>query len=245
MKETKNISMPLNKFLAHAGVASRRHAVDVIKEGRVTVNHFVITDPAFLVEEKHTVRLDKHVVKLEPLVYLILNKPVGYVTSVSDPYHERTVLDLLHGASSCRLYPIGRLDIDTAGVLLITNDGELAQKLAHPKFTVAKTYQVLLNKPLEKKDAEKLCRGITLRDGRIKADALHVVAAKPTIASIQIHSGKNRIVRRMFLHLGYHVEKLERTGFAGITAKGLAKGQWRELTHREVMRLKREVNQKK
>lgn len=239
MKENNPAQIPLNKYLAQAGVASRRHAVDLIKNGDVTVNHFVVKDPAFIVEEKHTVRIENKIIKPEPLVYIVLNKPAGYVTTCSDPHHERTVLDLLHGAPSVRLYPVGRLDYDTTGVLLMTNDGDLAQTLAHPKFIMPKTYQVMLNRPLDEKDADKLFRGITLRDGRIKADSLYVLPAKRTIVTIGIHSGKNRIVRRMFLHLGYYVEKLERVAFAGITVKGLAKGQWRQLTAQEVWAVKR------
>jgi 23S rRNA pseudouridine2605 synthase len=238
MKENNQDPVPLNKYLAQAGIASRRHAVDLIREGSVTVNHFVVTDPAFMIEEKHTVRINNKAIKPEPLVYLVLNKPAGYVTTLSDPHHEKTVMDLLYGAPAVRLYPVGRLDYDTTGVLLMTNDGDLAQSLAHPKFVMPKTYQVMLNKPLEEKDADKLFKGVTLRDGRIRADSLYVIPAKRTIVSIGVHSGKNRIVRRMFRHLGYYVEKLERTAFAGINVKGLQKGHWRQLTSQEVWSLK-------
>ncbi|MCW3461945.1 pseudouridine synthase [Chitinophaga nivalis] len=233
--------MPLNKYIAHCGLCSRRKAVDFIKEGKVTVNGKVITEPATKVTASDTVTMqDKKVHLTKNLVYILLNKPKGYITTTDDPEGRKTVMDLVQeAAENERVYPVGRLDRNTSGLLLLTNDGELAQRLAHPKHNIKKIYQVELEKPLTKGDFEKIIDGVTLEDGVALVDALGYVDPKDKKQiGIEIHSGKNRIVRRIFEHLGYSVEKLDRVMYAGLTKKTLNRGQWRFLTEKEVILLK-------
>ncbi|WP_343701000.1 pseudouridine synthase [Chitinophaga sp.] len=238
--EADTAEMPLNKFIAHCGICSRRKAVDYIKEGRVTVNGEKITEPAFKVTGKDAVKLDDKRIHLQKnLVYVLLNKPKGYITTTDDPEGRQTVMELVEEAAEERLYPVGRLDRNTSGLLLLTNDGELAQKLAHPKHNIKKIYHVELDKPLTKADFEKILGGLTLEDGPAFVDALGYVDNKDKKQiGIEIHSGKNRIVRRIFEHLQYSVEKLDRVMYAGLTKKNLNRGKWRFLTDKEVILLK-------
>ncbi|HEY9260017.1 pseudouridine synthase [Chitinophaga sp.] len=233
--------MPLNKFVAHCGLCSRRKAVDLIKEGKVTVNGKVVTEPATKVTSDDVVTMqDKKITPTKNLVYILLNKPKGYITTTDDPEGRKTVMDLIQDAAENeRVYPVGRLDRNTSGLLLLTNDGELAQTLAHPKHNIKKIYQVELDKPLTKADFEKIVEGVTLEDGVAFVDALGYVDPKDKKqVGIEIHSGKNRIVRRIFEHLEYTVEKLDRVMYAGLTKKTLNRGQWRFLNEKEVILLK-------
>lgn len=245
-KETKESvfgpgEMPLNKYIAHCGLCSRRKAVDFIKEGKVTVNGKPVTEPATKVTSSDVVTLqDKKINLTKNLVYILLNKPKGFITTTDDPEGRKTVMDLIKGATEDeRVYPVGRLDRNTSGLLLLTNDGELAQTLAHPKHNIKKIYQVELDKPLTKNDFEKIVEGVTLEDGVAFVDALGYVDPKDKKqVGIEIHSGKNRIVRRIFEHLTYSVEKLDRVMYAGLTKKTLNRGQWRHLSEKEVILLK-------
>jgi 23S rRNA pseudouridine2605 synthase len=232
--------MPLNKYIAHCGICSRRKAVDFIKEGKVTVNGQLIEEPAFKVTAKDVVKLsDKRITLQKDLVYILLNKPKGFITTTDDPEGRQTVMELISNATEDRVFPVGRLDRNTSGLLLLTNDGELAQKLAHPKHNIKKIYQVELDKPLTKADYEQILQGVTLEDGIALVDALGYVDAKDKKQiGIEIHSGKNRIVRRIFEHLEYRVEKLDRVMYAGLTKKNLNRGKWRFLSEKEIILLK-------
>jgi 23S rRNA pseudouridine2605 synthase len=232
--------MPLNKYIAHCGLCSRRKAVDLIKEGKVTVNDKPVLEPAFKVTGKDAVKVANKRVSLQKnLVYILLNKPKGYITTTDDPEGRQTVMELITGATDERVFPVGRLDRNTSGLLLLTNDGELAQKLAHPKHNIKKIYHVGLDKQLTKADFEQILQGVTLEDGVALVDALGYVDSKDkTQLGIEIHSGKNRIVRRIFEHLGYTVEKLDRVMYAGLTKKNVNRGKWRLLTEKEVILLK-------
>ncbi len=240
-EETAGNEMPLNKFIAHCGICSRRKAVDYIKEGKVTVNGEKIVEPAFKVTAKDQVTLnDKRIYIQKNLIYVLLNKPKGYITTTDDPEGRQTVMELVEDAADEeRLYPVGRLDRNTSGLLLLTNDGELAQKLAHPKHNIKKIYHVELDKPLTKADFDQIIAGVTLEDGLALVDALGYVDTKDKKqVGIEIHSGKNRIVRRIFEHLDYKVEKLDRVMYAGLTKKNVNRGKWRFLTEKEVILLK-------
>lgn len=239
-KNSDASQMPLNKFLAHCGVTSRRDAVTLITGGQVTVNKMVITQPAFKVSEKDDVIFNgKKLYVTKNLVYILLNKPKDYITTTDDPQNRKTVLQLTKNATDQRIYPVGRLDRNTSGVLLLTNDGGLTQELTHPSFNVKKVYEVKLDKPLTKHDFEKIVKGIKLEDGEIFADALAYADAKDkTIIGIELHSGRNRIVRRMFEHLGYEVKALDRVMYANLTKKNLERGKWRYLSEKEIRLLK-------
>lgn len=233
-------SMPLNKYVAHCGICSRRDAVPIIKDGKFKVNDVVITEPGFKVAPNDVVfYLGKKILPEKNLVYILLNKPKDYITTLDDPQGRKTVLDLLKGVASERVYPVGRLDRNTTGVLLITNDGDLAQKLSHPSNEVKKVYEVKLDKPLSKVDFEKILKGLNLEDGLVKADALAYADPKDkSIIGIELHSGKNRIVRRMFEFLGYDVKNLDRVMFANLTKKNVERGKWRMLNEKEIRLLK-------
>ncbi|HTH30343.1 MAG TPA: pseudouridine synthase [Lacibacter sp.] len=239
-RESNDGEMPLNKYLAHCGVCSRREAAEVIKTGTVLVNGKVITEPGHKVTDKDEVKVNGKKISIQKeLVYILLNKPKDYITTSEDPQGRRTIMDLMRGVSTNRIYPVGRLDRNTTGVLLLTNDGELTQKLSHPSFQVKKVYEVTLDKPLEKKDFEKLLNGVTLEDGFIAPDALGYADPKnKKIVGIEIHSGRNRIVRRMFESLGYDVKGLDRVLFANLTKKNVDRGKWRYLNEKEVRLLK-------
>ena len=230
--------MKLNTFVAHAGVCSRRKAVDYIKEGSVAVNGKVLLDPSYNVKPENKVEFLGRQIKVEQKIYIILNKPKGYVTTASDEFGRNTVLDLLGKSVKERLYPVGRLDRDTTGLLILMNDGELAHKLAHPRYEVSKTYQVTLDKDLTDQSIERIKRGIYLEDGKAQIDALSFCSPKTRQAfRVVLHSGKKRVIRRLFQALGYNVKLLDRVIYAGIPLKGLAKGQWRYLSKTEVQHL--------
>lgn len=239
-KEGSNEQMPLNKFIAHAGVCGRREAADLVKEGKVTVNGDKIFEPGYKVSAKDKVIVKgKQVFLQRNAVYILLNKPKDYITTANDPQGRKTVLDLIKGATPERVYPVGRLDRNTTGVLVLTNDGELAQKLTHPSFEIKKIYEVTLDKPVIKKDLESIMTGITLEDGFVQADAVGYADDKnKNIVGIEIHSGRNRIVRRIFEHLGYDVKGLDRVMFANLTKKNVDRGKWRFLNEKEVRLLK-------
>lgn len=232
-------SIRLNRCLANAGVCSRREADVFIQAGVVKVNGEVVTELGTKVKPTDKVMFHDQLVQSEKKVYVLLNKPKNVVCTVTDPHGRMTVLDVIHGACSERLYPVGRLDRNTTGVLLLTNDGELTTKLTHPKFEKKKIYHATLDKPLAVEDFNKILEGIHLEDGFIQADALEYVKdSKRLEVGIEIHSGRNRIVRRIFEHLGYKVEKLDRVYFAGLTKYKLERGHWRHLTSQEVAMLK-------
>lgn len=225
----------LNKILSNAGIASRRKCADLIKEGRVKVNGRVILEPGHRVKESDTVTFNGKKVESKKKYYVLLNKPKDYITTTSDDRGRKTVMELVERASPERLYPVGRLDRNTTGVLLLTNDGELAQKLSHPSGKVKKVYEVSLNKGLTPEDMEKVAKGVELDDGIAQVDAIAYADAKDNrVVGIELHSGKNRIVRRIFEHLGYDVVKLDRVLYAGLTKKNLQRGHWRHLSPREV-----------
>ena len=225
----------LNKFLANAGVCSRREADEFIQAGVVTVNGEVVTELGTKILRTDEVKFHDTPVSLEKKVYVLLNKPKDYVTTSDDPQQRKTVMDLVKDVCPERIYPVGRLDRNTTGVLLLTNDGDLASKLTHPKFLKKKVYHVHLDKNLTAHDMQQISEGITLEDGEIKADAVAYADDRDkSQVGIEIHSGKNRIVRRIFESLGYRVTKLDRVQFAGLTKKNLRRGDWRFLTEKEV-----------
>ena len=225
----------LNKFLANAGVCSRREADEFIQAGVVTVNGEVVTELGTKILRTDEVKFHDTPVSLEKKVYVLLNKPKDYVTTSDDPQQRKTVMDLVKDVCPERIYPVGRLDRNTTGVLLLTNDGDLASKLTHPKFLKKKVYHVHLDKNLTSHDMDQIREGITLEDGEIKADAVEYADQHDkSQVGIEIHSGKNRIVRRIFESLGYRVTKLDRVQFAGLTKKNLRRGDWRFLTEKEV-----------
>lgn len=239
--ETKHAeAMPLNKFLAHCGVCSRRDAVALITEGKVKVNNVIATEPGYKVQpEDEIVYNGKKLFVTKNLVYILLNKPKDYITTTDDPQGRKTVLQLIQKATTERVYPIGRLDRNTSGVLLLTNDGDLTQKLSHPSYQVKKIYEVKLDKNLAKPDFEKIIDGLTLEDGLVHVDSLAYADAKDkSVIGIEIHSGRNRIVRRIFEHLGYDVKGLDRVMYAGLTKKNVERSKWRYLSEKEIRLLK-------
>lgn len=234
-----NEPIRLNKFLANAGVCSRRDADKYIEAGVVTVNGEIITELGHKVLRSDVVLFHDQQVKAEKKVYVLLNKPKGFVTTSEDPQNRKTVMDLVARACRERIYPVGRLDRNTTGVLLLTNDGEMASKLTHPKFLKKKIYHVYLDRNVTAADMRQIAEGITLEDGDIAADAIDYASdTDKKQVGIEIHSGKNRIVRRIFESLGYHVVKLDRVYFAGLTKKNVKRGDWRFLTEEEVNMLR-------
>ncbi len=228
----------LNRFIAQSGLCSRREADDYIQAGLVSVNGAVVTELGTKVLPTDEVKFNDSRVEGEKKVYLVLNKPKGYVTSLEDPHADKTVMDLVRGACEERIYPVGRLDKNSLGLLLFTNDGDLTRQLTHPSYMKRKVYQVSLDKPLARADMDRIVEGITLEDGEIHADEIAYVKDDKSEIGIEIHSGRNRIVRRIFESLGYMVRKLDRVYYAGLTKKNLKRGAWRFLTRDEVMRLK-------
>ena len=225
----------MNKYLANAGVCSRREADEFIQAGVVSVNGTVVTELGTKVKRSDEVKFHEDTVSLEKKVYVLLNKPKDYVTTSDDPQQRKTVMDLVKNACPERIYPVGRLDRNTTGVLLLTNDGDLASKLTHPKFLKKKIYHVYLDKSVTAHDLEQIAQGITLEDGEVHADSIaYADEMDKSQVGIEIHSGKNRIVRRIFESLGYRVIKLDRVQFAGLTKKNLRRGDWRYLTEEEV-----------
>ena len=234
-----NAPVRLNKYLANAGICSRREADNYIEAGLITVNGVVVTELGTKITPGDDVRFNSERVNPERKVYVLLNKPKDCVTTVDDPQERKTVLDCLRGIGKERIYPVGRLDRNTTGVLLLTNDGDLASKLTHPKFMKKKVYHVTCDKNVAMSDMDLLVNGIELEDGNVYADEVtYVNEADRSQIGIEIHSGKNRIVRRMMEHLGYKVQKLDRVLFAGLTKKNLKRGDWRYLTEKEVNMLR-------
>ena len=228
----------LNRFIANSGLCSRREADEYIQQGVVTINGQTVTELGTKVFQTDEVRFDGKLIKGEEKVYIIMNKPKNCVTTTDDPQDRKTVLDLVAGKCPQRVYPVGRLDRDTTGVLLLTNDGDMTEKLTHPSYNKKKIYHVFLNRNLSQGDFDKILKGVYLDDGMINADALSYIDGDQTQVGIEIHSGRNRIVRRIFEALGYKVEKLDRVYFAGLTKKNLRRGQWRFLTEKELAILK-------
>jgi 23S rRNA pseudouridine2605 synthase len=232
--------MPLNKYIAHCGICSRREAAELVKEGKVKVNDAVVTEPGYKLNASDVVKYaGKTLYPARNLVYILLNKPKDTITTASDTHGRKTVLDLVKRATRERIYPVGRLDRNTTGVLILTNDGELTQKLSHPSHEVRKTYEAKLDRPLAKADFDKIVAGVTLEDGPVAVDALGYADAKDkSVVGIELHSGKNRVVRRLFESLGYEVRGLDRVMFANLTKKNVDRGKWRHLTEKEVRLLK-------
>lgn len=228
----------LNKYIANAGICSRREADTFIAAGNVTVNGKPVTEMGYKVKKTDDVRFDGRKLNPEKKEYVLLNKPKNFITTTRDEKGRRTVMELVSSASNNRLYPVGRLDRNTTGLLLFTNDGDLAKKLTHPKHGVRKIYHVFLEKNVSIADIRKIREGLELEDGKIEVDEVdYVSGASKKEVGIEIHSGKNRIVRRIFEHLGYEVSKLDRVVFAGLTKKDLPRGHWRFLTEQEVINL--------
>ncbi len=236
---TAGEEMRLNRYISNAGVCSRREADKYIGAGVVTINGKTVTELGTKVKPGDEVRFDGRKLNPEKKVYLLLNKPKDFVTTTDDPHAERTVMDLIKEACPERVYPVGRLDKNTTGLLLFTNDGELSKKLTHPSHNMKKIYQVTLDKPVTKNHILQISEGIELEDGTIAADAVsYIDPQNKTEIGIEIHSGKNRVVRRIFEHLGYRVRKLDRVYFAGLTKKNLARGKYRFLSDKEIQYLK-------
>lgn len=229
----------LNKYIASTGLCSRREADELIRTGLISVNNKLVTDMGVKVSASDIVKYNGEKLKEERKVYILLNKPKNYITTVEDPHAKHTVLDLVRGACKERIYPVGRLDRNTTGVLLLTNDGEITKRLTHPRFNKLKIYHVQLNKNLCTNNLEKIAAGIMLEDGFIKADDIQYVnPADKSQVGIEIHSGRHHIVKRIFEHMGYEVIKLDRVYFAGLTKKNLHRGEWRFLSQKEIAMLK-------
>ena len=228
----------LNKYIAQSGVCSRREADKLIEAGKIKVNAKVITEMGYQVKPGDKVHHGKTLLSKERHVYVLLNKPRDFITTTDDPQERKTVMQLVSTACDERIYPVGRLDRNTTGILLLTNDGELSKKLTHPSHQVSKIYQAELNKPLEEDHFEKIKEGIELEDGLTKVDDIAILDRAGLALGIEIHSGKNRIVKRIFESFGYDVVRLDRVMFAGLTKKDLPRGKWRFLKDREIVKLK-------
>lgn len=237
-EEVDNQLIRLNKFISNSGVCSRREADKYIAAGVVTVNDEVVTELGRKILPTDSVKFNGERLKGEKKSYVVMNKPKDFVTTLSDPHAEKSVIDLIAGRCDQRLYPVGRLDKMTTGVLLLTNDGELAQKLTHPSYNKKKIYHVVLDKNFSRTHFDQLIKGITLEDGKIEVDALSYIEGKKNEIGVELHSGRNRVVRRIFEHFGYKIKKLDRVYFAGLTKKNLRRGQWRFLTEKEINMLK-------
>ncbi len=237
-EETESDEMRLNRYIANAGVCSRREADELISTGQISVNGKVITEMGHKVSKTDIVKFGKKSLNPEKMVYILINKPKDYITTTEDPEERKTVLDLINGACTERVYPVGRLDRNTTGLLLLTNDGELAEKLTHPSSEIKKIYQAELDKPITTEHFELLKHGLELEDGFIRPDEVGIVTPDAMVVGLEIHSGRNRIVRRMFEHMGYEVQKLDRTVFAGLNKKDLPRGKWRFLLEKELIKLK-------
>ncbi|MCC2545757.1 pseudouridine synthase [Hymenobacter sp. BT175] len=235
---SENEAIRLNRYIANAGICSRREADSLIAAGEIRVNGEVVTEMGYQVQPSDTVQYGKTNLKREKWVYVLLNKPKDFITTTDDPEGRKTVMDLVAGASKERIFPVGRLDRNTTGLLLFTNDGEVAQKLTHPSHRNKKIYQVELNKPLTEDHLREIQEGVELEDGKAEVDDVAVVAGNAHFVGIEIHIGRNRIVRRIFEHLGYEVVTLDRVQYAGLTKKDLPRGKWRFLSEQEVIRLK-------
>ena len=237
-KDKGNDEMRLNRYISHAGVCSRRDADELIRTEQVSINGKVVTEMGYQVKADDVVKLNNKLLTPQRFVYVLLNKPKDFITTTEDPNERRTVMDLVAGATDLRIYPVGRLDRNTTGLLLLTNDGDLADKMTHPSNEIRKVYQAELDKKITEEHVEALKNGIQLEDGLIKANDIAIITPDAQVIGIEIHSGRNRIVRRMFEHLGYEVQKLDRTMFGSLTKKELPRGEWRYLSEREIVRLK-------
>ena len=241
-KKPEKIETPepirLNKFIAASGICSRRDADELIKKGKVKLEGKVVTEMGLKVDLSANVLVNNKIITPEKKVYILINKPKDYISTVDDPHAERTVIDLIRNATKERVYPVGRLDRNTTGVLLLTNDGDLTKKLTHPSFNKKKIYHISLNKAVVRADLDRIADGIELDDGFIKADAINFVDGNKKEIGIEMHSGRNRIVRRIFEYLGYRVVKLDRVYFAGLTKKSVPRGKWRFLEEKEISMLK-------
>ncbi|MEQ9439077.1 MAG: pseudouridine synthase [Cyclobacteriaceae bacterium] len=228
----------LNRYIANAGVCSRREADKLIESGQVSVNGKVVTELGTKVALSDRVKYQGKVLNPEKLVYVLLNKPKDFITTTNDPQDRKTVMKLVANATEERIYPVGRLDRNTTGLLLLTNDGELAERLTHPSYNVQKLYQVDLEKPITDEDFLKIEAGLTLEDGPAQVDEIGLVDSSRTSLGVSLHIGRNRIVRRIFEHLGYEVVRLDRVMYAGLTKKDLPRGKWRYLSKSELIKLK-------
>ncbi|WP_417800266.1 pseudouridine synthase [Tenacibaculum sp.] len=234
-KKTEDTGIRLNKFISNSGICSRREADTYIEHGSVSVNGKLVTEMGYKVQPTDEVRFDGTLISMEQKRYVLLNKPKNYITTMEDDRGRKTVMELVGNATRERIYPVGRLDRNTTGLLLFTNDGELAKKLTHPKHNVRKLYHASLDKKLTVADLEKLRGDVIIEGRKVFIDAVsYVEGEKKTEVGIEIHSGRNRIVRKIFEHYGYHVKKLDRVIFAGLTKKNLPRGRWRELTQQEI-----------
>jgi 23S rRNA pseudouridine2605 synthase len=228
----------LNAFIARSGICSRRKAVELIKRGLVTVNDAVVHEPGYRVASVDVVKVQGKTVGEEHKVYLLLNKPKDCITTVSDEKGRKTVMSLIANATTVRIFPVGRLDRNTTGLLLFTNDGLLAHALSHPSNQVKKIYHAILNKPISESDLEQVRCGVMLEDGKAEVDSIDYLDGYQDAVVVKLHSGKNRVIRRIFEQLGHEVIRLDRVGYAGLNKKGLLVGRWRLLTPQEVLRLR-------
>lgn len=239
-KEAKEPSeIRLNRFISNAGVCSRREADTLIKEGKIQVNGKTIVEMGFKVRKSDKVTYQGKVLKSEKLQYVLLNKPKNFITTMSDEKGRNAVISLVKNACEERVYPVGRLDRDTTGLLLFTNDGQMAKKLTHPSFKVKKIYQVTLDEPISKQDFDDILKGVNLEDGFIAPDEMAIITKEQDVLGVEIHSGKNRIIRRIFEYKGYKVAKLDRVMFGSLTKKNLSRGKWRHLSEKEIASLQR------
>ncbi|MGL1886588.1 MAG: rRNA pseudouridine synthase [Reichenbachiella sp.] len=239
-EKVTSISFParINKYIANAGVCSRRDADKLIEEGKIQVNGKVVTEMGLKIERSDEVKYNGKVISPQNFAYVLLNKPKDYISTMDDPEERRTVMELVKGACNERVYPVGRLDRNTTGLLLLTNDGLLSQKLTHPSYKIKKIYQIELDKPLTANHFEDISNGVTLDDGPAEVDEIVILDASKMLIGVQIHIGRNRIVRRIFENFGYEVTKLDRTMYGSLTKKDLPRGKWRLLTDKEVVLLK-------
>jgi 23S rRNA pseudouridine2605 synthase len=237
-EKDENGLVRLNRYIANAGICSRREADNLIAAGEIKVNGEPVTEMGYMVRPEDTVTYGKKRLNREKMVYVLLNKPKDFITTTEDPEGRKTVMDLVATASKERIFPVGRLDRNTTGLLLFTNDGELAQKLTHPSNKITKIYQVELDKAITREHFEMITNGLELEDGKAEVDDLAMIGNTGNFLGIQIHIGKNRIVRRIFEHLGYDVVSLDRVQYAGLTKKDVPRGKWRFLSEKEVIRLK-------
>lgn len=234
---TEQSGVRLNKFIANAGICSRREADKLIEAGEIKINNKVITEMGYKVQVSDKVYYKDKKLSKERFVYVLLNKPKDYITTTNDPENRRTVMSLVRTACDERIFPVGRLDRNTTGLLFLTNDGDLADRLAHPSNEIRKVYQVSLDKPLDEEDFNKIIKGLILEDGPVKVDDLAIIDDNPFEIGIELHVGRNRIVRRIFSSLGYEVVRLDRVLYAGLTKKDLPRGKWRYLKEMELVRL--------
>jgi len=234
------MSMRLNKYVAHSGICSRRKAAELVKQGLITVNGKVEINPAYEVNKRDKIKYQGKTIKpTKKMIYILMNKPKNTVTTVSDDRGRRTVIDIVEKKIDQRIYPVGRLDRNTTGLLLLTNDGDLAKKLSHPSHKIQKRYHVILDKPVTPSDIDKIKRGVALEDGIAEVDDISYINYGPkNEIGLELHSGKNRVIRRLFAHLGYEVTKLDRVYYAGLTKKDIPRGWFRNLTEQEIIMLK-------